>query len=215
MNTKRNQYEVKTISGMRLDECVSWLQKSIRRNQEREALWLAEELFLSGLERYLLYRLWVIAYEDIGAANLPLVQLASTTYQTWLLHRKERGKDFTHSGENRVFNGLLVCLLSRSPKSRMADDSTQVILAEKANGWVPEMNELAVIDEHVARGKRLGRKYRHWLEIGSKCANLVDEAVIGGPTYKAQAEALWLSMANQRGEPSLPTDPEIELLGLK
>ncbi len=212
---KKSNFEVKTRSGMRLDECVSWLQKTLRRGQEEEALWIAEELFQSGFERYLLYRLWVIAYEDVGAANLPLVQLASTTYQTWLAHKRERGKEFTHSGENRVFNGLLVCLIARSPKSRMADDSTQVTLAKRNSGWRPEMNELAVIDEHVARGKALGRKFRHWVEIGSKCGKLAGEAEIGGPNYKSEAETMWLDLADKNGEPPLPHDPEIDTLGLK
>lgn len=212
---KKSDFEVKTRSGMRLDECASWLQKSLRRGQEREALWVAEELFQSGFERYLLYRLWIIAFEDVGAANLDLVQLASTTYQTWLMHKKERGKDFVHSGENRVFNGLLVCLIARSPKCRMADDSTQVTLARRNQGWKPEMNEIAVVDEHCARGKEMGRKYRHWVEIGSKCAQLVGEAETGGATYKTEAEAVWREMAEQRAEPQLPIDPEIETLGLK
>lgn len=211
---KKSNFEVKTRSGMRLDECASWLQKTLRRGQEQDALWIAEELFQSGFQRYLLYRLWIIAFEDIGPANPQLVQLATSTYQAWLLHKKER-KEFTHSGENRVFNGLLVCLIARSPKCRMSDDATQVILAKKNQSWKPDMNELAVLDEHVARGKEMKRKYRHWVEIGSKCGNLVGEEVIGGPTYKSDAETMWLEMADKNEEPPLPIDAEIDTLGLK
>lgn len=61
----------------------------------------------------------------------------------------------------------------------------------------------------------MNRKYRHWRDIGSKCASLVGEEQIGGPTYKAEAEQMWEELAQANGESELEADPEVEKRGLK
>jgi replication-associated recombination protein RarA len=49
-------WEMRTKSGLPLDEAVSWFQKSLRRADEITALWLMEDLLVSGFQRYALYR---------------------------------------------------------------------------------------------------------------------------------------------------------------
>ncbi len=210
MENKKSDFIVKTKSGYLLKEVASALQKSIRRGNTDDALYWAEELFISGLERYLLYRLWIIACEDIGPANLQLVQLATSTYQTWLLQKKER-KEFTHSGENRVLNGLLVCLMTTSPKNRVADDSTQVMAMKRAQGYRIEIPDHA-IDSHT--DKTCGRFYRHWVDVGSKCSDLIDSRMLGLPSYKEEAESMYLELAQIRSEGSY-TDEEVKTRNLK
>lgn len=210
MENKKSDFVVKTKSGFLLKEVASALQKSIRRGRTEDALYWAEELFSSGLQRYLLYRLWIIACEDIGPANLPLVQLATSTYQTWLLQKKER-KEFTHSGENRVLNGLLICLMSESPKNRLADDSTQVMAMKRADGYRIEIPDHAR-DSHT--DKASGRFYRHWVDIGSKCKNLVSSSNLGLPEFKNEAEAMYRRLADLNGEANYHDD-EVESQELK
>lgn len=198
MENKKSDFVVKTKSGYLLKEVASALQKSVRRGNTDDALYWAEELFISGLQRYLLYRLWIIACEDIGPANLPLVQMVTSTYQTWLLQKKER-KEFTHSGENRMLNGLLVCLMTASPKNRIADDSTQVMAMKRAHGYRIEIPDHA-IDSHT--DKTCGRFYRHWVDVGSKCKDLVESSLLGLPDFKNEAEKMYLELAVINGEAS-------------
>lgn len=210
------KWEARTKSGMCLKECASLLQKALRRGNELEALWAAEELFVSGFERYLLYRLWIIAMEDVGPANIPVVQLASSLYSTWLLHRKERGKEWTLSGENRVINGLLVTAISRSPKCRIADDATQYVMMKRQQGWRIELDNTHVaIDGHCPRGKALGRNLNWWLHRGSKCADLLPDGGPLGRTYKAEVETILRSMAEDAGETLVDPDEEVTRRGLK
>ena len=63
MPKKRSDYRVLTKGDWQLDIVASGLQIAIRREKEEEALFWAEELFASGFQRYLLYRLWIIADE--------------------------------------------------------------------------------------------------------------------------------------------------------
>jgi hypothetical protein len=174
-----------------------------------------EDLFVSGFQRYALYRCWICALEDIGLANPTVCSTVTDIYNTWLAHRKEKGKSFVFSGENRVLNGFIVLLISRSVKNRASDDASQFIAQKYREGWAPVFNEIVVRDEHTASGKCLGRKYRHWIHVGSKCKNLVGDEHIGGPTYKTEAELMWEALAVHNNEPDAEIDPDVDRLGLK
>lgn len=208
-------WEMRTKSGLPLDEAVSWLQKSLRRADEITALWLMEDLLVSGFQRYALYRCWITALEDVGLAAPEVCRSITEVYQAWLAHRKEKGKDFVFSGENRVINGYVILLIARSPKNRATDDVSQLVAQKYREGWRPEFNEILVRDEHTSKGKGLGRKYRHWVHVGSKCKNLVSGDEIGGPTYKEETEEMWERLAQENSEPEAETDPDVERLGLK
>ncbi len=208
-------YDLRTKSGIPLDEAVSWLQKSLRRGDEITALWIMEDLLLSGFQRYALYRCWICALEDVGLASPEVCRSITEIYQAWLAHRKEKGKDFVFSGENRVINGYVILLIARSPKNRATDDVSQLVAQKYREGWKPEFNELLVHDEHTSAGKGLGRKYRHWVNVGSKCNNLVGEKEIGGRTYKEEAEKMWKRLAIESNEPESENDPDVEKWGLR
>lgn len=214
MGDKKN-WDLRTKAGLPLDESVSWLQKSLRRGDEITALWIMEDLLLSGFQRYALYRCWICALEDIGLAAPDVCRSVTEIYQAWLAHRKEKGKDFVFSGENRVINGYVILLIARSPKNRATDDVSQLVAQKYREGWRPEFNEILVRDEHTSAGKGLGRKYRHWVHVGSKCKNLVGDEKINGPTYKQKTEEMWERLAQENGEPEAEIDPDVERLGLK
>lgn len=93
---------------------VSCLQKSIRKGYTNLALEYADELY--ELERaYLLYRLSIIAVEDIGYANLDVVHDFMTTEIKKANIEERGGKDYVMS---------IVEKLANSPKDRSACDLT-------------------------------------------------------------------------------------------
>lgn len=77
-------FNLKTKSGLPLDEAVSWLQKSLRRADEIIALWLMEVLLSSGFQRYALYRCWITALEDVGLAAPDVCRSVTEIYQSSL-----------------------------------------------------------------------------------------------------------------------------------
>jgi putative ATPase len=74
----RNSWRPQLKSGAECSEVLSGLQKMIRRNKEREALVLAQEMFDSGFHAAVARRLMIIAAEDIGLAN-PAVPMVTAT----------------------------------------------------------------------------------------------------------------------------------------
>lgn len=102
----------KTYSGVDFDVAKSALQKWIRRGEMEKALMIATELFrFSEIEgagaavTNLFNRLCIIAHEDVGPANLPLVLEVT---------------DIVESGRRDYYELLaMVQLLTRSPKTRM------------------------------------------------------------------------------------------------
>ena len=61
--------ELPTVGGYLCGEVASALQKSLRRGEERDALFWATELELSGFGKYVWKRLRIIASEDVGLAE--------------------------------------------------------------------------------------------------------------------------------------------------
>ena len=57
----RKEYEFYAIS--------SAFQKSVRRGEEKQALFFAFELYASGYQKYIWKRMLIIASEDIGLAD--------------------------------------------------------------------------------------------------------------------------------------------------
>ena len=75
--------ELKTPAGFKCGEVASALQKSIRRGNEREALYWAAELDEAGYGNYVWKRLRVIASEDIGLADTNAVIAVHCLWQNW------------------------------------------------------------------------------------------------------------------------------------
>src|SRR3989304_5569622 len=62
-------FQMRTVSNFPLDEVISAIQKSIRRGEEKEAIYWTYEVVDSGMWRYLFRRLSIIACEDVGLAD--------------------------------------------------------------------------------------------------------------------------------------------------
>ena len=84
-------FKPKTLSGVPYDECISGLQKMIRRGKEKEALILMQELCSSGYPAAVARRLMIIAVEDIGLANPEAVAQVYTLCMGYLVLKKDMG----------------------------------------------------------------------------------------------------------------------------
>jgi replication-associated recombination protein RarA len=159
-------------------ECVSALQKCIRRNMEREAMWFACEMLHTSraLCTWLCRRLQVISHEDIDTQAsphvLPFVKAACdqvrVTYQGDI-------------GLARMMIGNAIRMMCRAPKSREGDHFQAAVWLEKAPPTSADIPDWA-LDKHTRRGKALGRGLDHFRSEGAK---LVPEA----PKDKYEEEA--------------------------
>jgi replication-associated recombination protein RarA len=158
--------EQETPNGHRCDEAASALQKSLRRCEERQALYWTSELDLAGYGNYAWKRLRVIASEDVGLAEPHLAATVRALYENWKeAKREKRGES------SRIFLVHAVCLLARARKSRMIDHALLATYrGERPRREVPEH----ALDKHTARGRRLGRGFEHFFDQGAQLANAAE-----------------------------------------
>jgi replication-associated recombination protein RarA len=143
---------VRTPGGHALDECVSALQKCIRRGKTREAAYFASELEAAGYAAWCWRRLEVIASEDVGLAwreGPAVIAALRMSYDA----AKKREKDRTRVGNSALFLMHTVVALSTSSKSRMIDHLVAVMYV----GPRPQIEMTPeAVDAHTARGRREG-----------------------------------------------------------
>jgi replication-associated recombination protein RarA len=184
--------------GYRMDELASWLQKSVRRGLEEEALFAASELDLAGFAGYCWRRLRIITTEDCGLGEPHLAATIHALHEFW---KAERAKK---TGQEPIFLVHAVILLSRSRKSYYVSNAFIAMYdGERARPEVPDY----CLDKHTARGRQMGRGTQHFIEEGSR---LVDELALDDP-YEARARAAMLATeARRRGRVRRP-EPEQQL----
>lgn len=174
-----------TPGGHRMDECISALQKSIRRGLEREAMYWAIEIECLA-HQYLWNRLEVIVNEDIGIAN-PLAIVTAHTLKEQYLDMRARGKTST-----RLVLANAIMLMCRSPKSRLADHFQMVAYRSTERFEVPDW----ALDKHTGRGRALGRDTEHFFTVGGQ----LDDAPLSDP-YQEEALRLLHAGAQPKDEP--------------
>jgi hypothetical protein len=198
--------ELETVGGYLCGEVASALQKSIRRGEEREALFWATELELSGFGAYVWKRLTIIASEDVGLAEPLLPVLVRTLQANWSEERK-RQKTPGFEGFFRVYLVHAVIALARARKSRLCDHALVVMYGQERPR--PEIPDHA-LDRHTKRGRELGRGGEHFVEVGSLLAN---EADVDDP-YADEARALLAQPKEPKPEPDPPDSPPDSQLSL-
>lgn len=170
---------VRTKNGLCPWECISSLQKFVRRGMEREAMEMCAELSFTHLA-FTLNRLRVIAHEDVGLANAQAVYLAKVwTEQTWEWHK-------AGNGSWKLCLANVVLMLCRSPKSREADHFQCVAFDGPESGIPPVIPDYG-LDKHTRRGKKLGRGIKHFREVGA----ILLPAPATPDVYEADAYAIW------------------------
>jgi len=152
-------FEPKLIEGYKFDETVSALQKCIRRGLEFDSVFFAAIIYKSGFSMYLARRLRIIAHEDIGIANPQALLLANQIYQDATYKRTDKKHEGAQSGTDGFLPyANLILFLCRSPKSRIADEVTNLAFDAIDKGDLRLTINNDFIDPHSDRGKmRFGR----------------------------------------------------------
>jgi len=161
----------RTMRGFVLGEVVSALQKSIRRNDEKQAVQWAAEMDQSGFGSYLWNRLTIITSEDVGVGwpEGPAVIASLRKSYEDMVAKGRRG------GSERIFVIHATMLLARAKKSRRVDVAIWAAYGNEKPEF-PEIPDYA-LDWHTARGRAMGRNdsspegLRHWLEEAAKLEN--------------------------------------------
>ena len=144
-------------------EASSAFQKSIRRGEEKNALFFAHELYCSGYSGYVWKRILVMTSEDIGLANPQLASQIMSLYQMWEVIAK---KNIEEASMPCIQAIVLLC---RSEKSRMIDEYKIWLFK---TDYAPEVPDYA-LDIHTRRGKIMGKTHKDFLEEGQKINNEV------------------------------------------
>lgn len=154
--------EALTPNGHFRADVTSWLQKSIRRGNEDDALYAAAELDLYGAPEHVWHRLFVICSEDIGLAESGLLTDIEVLHRKW--------QQFRGNPEARLFMIHAVMLLCRGRKSRLVLHGTNWAYLDRTRREIPDY----AFDMHSATGKKLGRGIDHFLEEGAHLENKAD-----------------------------------------
>ncbi len=161
-------------------ECVSTIQKAIRRGDEELAMYFALEMERSGYWSWVRNRLRIVAYEDVGIADPQSALLAVLAVRDADEMRKNKGDSW------RLALSVAVLALARSEKSRIADHFQAAVRDDLETAPPKQIPDYA-LDKHTIRGKKLGRGLEHFLAIGGKLENEVDVS----DRYKEKAAQFW------------------------
>ena len=152
---------VTTRNGLKGDEVISMLQKSIRRGIERNALAAAYEMYITSpqFEDKMWRRLLSISVEDIGFGEVHAPELVYTLNQI--------RKEFPYNDPDRpMFFVHAIRYLCRQKKERSSDNIKNTVIKEFAHGRGAEVPDYAY-DVHTVRGREMGRDELHFLTEAS------------------------------------------------
>ena len=151
-----------TPGGYAFGEVTSALQKCIRVNDPRQAAYWAVEIEACGPRerKYLWNRLKVIVSEDIGPTpegnqlTILISTLAESYHDAWNRHNESY----------RLFLMHAILAMCEATKTRICDDLAVCVYQQSQRYEIPDN----ALDKHTARGRRMGRGVRHWLDDGIK-----------------------------------------------
>jgi replication-associated recombination protein RarA len=163
-----------TRNGLPAMECLSAMQKYIRRNEEANAMEVAVELSLTskGFNTMVCSRLRIICWEDIDT----ITQRGIIADVYALTDAAKADWDSAKPGRALGPIGRAIQILSRAPKSRQGDhlliSKVQAALLE---GFVPTIPDWAK-DGHTLSGKRKGRGVDYFREVSTQLVPAPTEA---------------------------------------
>lgn len=159
---------------------ISWMQKSIRRGNEEDALHAAYTLWHLGFKEVLINRLYIIAHEDIGMGD-PFLSM----YALRCLDDISRPK-----GPGMLAMNNAILAMCRATKSRDADNLIFTIYHDLAMLPAREIPDY-VYDKHTMPGKRAGRGVEHFCDVATVL--VPDDST---PDYKDRAREAMLVEKN-------------------
>jgi replication-associated recombination protein RarA len=187
-----------TVGGYQADEVVSWLQKACRRGLERDALFAATELDLSGYGGHAWRRIKTIVSEDVGVADRHLPAVIHALHSTWLDERK-RSKP---PGSGMLQLAHAVMLVARASKSRAVDHACMVMYRGDRAAMQMVVPTYA-LDSHTARGRRMGRR---GAAVREESYRLENEAVDVPNPFADEARAVALGESPSAAQLELGDD---------
>ncbi len=173
-----------TVHKMNAFDCISAMQKCIRRGMEREAMEFACELghTSKAFVSMVCNRLEFICHEDIGLAApevIPLVRLCCQQAKEWY-------KPEDH-GKWRTPVGTAIRAMCRAAKSREGDHFQSAVgLRSELQDFVPEVPDWAY-DMHTRQGKAMGRGLEYFREFCAQLNPSPDEP----DGYEDEAYEMW------------------------
>ena len=173
-----------TVHGLNLFECLSGLQKCIRRGLECRAMRFACELghTSKGFATAVGNRLEFICHEDIGLAAPEIIPLVRTCCQ----QAKEWYKP-EDLGKWRTPIGTAIRAMCRAPKSREGDHFQAAIgIPCELVGEKPEIADW-MYDKHTAKGRRMGRGLEHFRQEAAQ----LHPAPAEKDLYEDEAYQMW------------------------
>lgn len=139
----------KSPNGHDMGTLQSWLQKSIRRGDERNALYAAAQLAITGFPGAVFNVCCTMSSEDIGLAERGLVQEVLAIHAAYKLQVTRKSE---HKPERlQIVHAVLLCC--RAKKSRLVDHAL-VIAFEAGETLTPPA---WVFDKHTSKGKAAGK----------------------------------------------------------
>ena len=185
-----------TVHKMNTLECVSAMQKCVRRGLEREAMEFACELghTSKAFVTMVCNRLQLISHEDIGLAAPEVIPLVRVCCQ-----QARELYDAEKQGKWRMFVGTAIRALCRAPKSREGDHFQAAVgLRSQLQGWAPEIPEWAH-DMHTRKGRAMKRGLDHFRKEGAKLSPSPD----GADPYEAECYEMWAARDSEKATGTL------------
>ena len=155
-------------NGYDIFELISGMQKCIRRGQcgdsvIRDACWYAFELSMGQKSQYTIMRnrLICIANEDVGPGDFEAVHYVHSAIPI-MDAAYNKSPDHSKKGEWDLILANIIIRLCRARKSHEAVHLAGLIWSQQSRDpRVPKLMDCA-IDKHTARGKRMGRGWKHF-----------------------------------------------------
>ena len=174
----------RTIHNLGAHECISAMQKFIRRGMEREAMEMAVEMghTSKGFATWVTTRLEVISHEDVGLAApeiIPLVRTCCEQARAWWNADK--------LGQWRMPIGTAIRALARAAKSREGDHFQAAVgLRSQLEGFRPSIPEWCY-DQHTIKGKAQGCGVDYFRKVSTKLVPAPKKP----DDYESEAYRLW------------------------
>jgi len=151
-------YEVKTKKGYDFFQVASAFQKSIRRCDEKYAMYWAAELYESNYAKYAWKRMVIMASEDVGLGEPSLIVQIMALKQAYDMLAEKQEKSHP---QKLAFTQAVIALV-RSRKSRYMDHAITVYWDMLKTEYL-EIPDYA-FDMHTRKGKSMGRGLKYFYE---------------------------------------------------
>lgn len=180
----------RTVHNLGAFECLSAMQKCVRRGLEREAMEFACELghTSKAFSTMVTNRLQIVSHEDV----ILLVRTCCQQAREWYDPKK--------LGKWRIVVGTAIRAMCRADKSREGDHFQAAVgLRSKLEDYTPEIPDWAY-DQHTRKGRKEGRGLDFFRTESTKLCPPPD----GPDPYEDEAYAMW---ALRDAPPAPAADP--------